>query len=117
MSRLVLTIGLAGLAVLIAFLVRRYRPSQVTRLPDPRGYSVPEQVDRADFADPERPWLVAVFTSSTCDACQGTWEKAKHVASDTVAIDEIEANERRDLHDKYGISVTAMTRSIKSWLG
>jgi hypothetical protein len=102
-SRLLLTVGLAATAVLVAFLIRRFRPTSVTRLPDPRGYSVPEQIDRADFSHSERPWLVAVFTSATCDGCQGTWEKAKHVESDTVAVDEIEVTARRDLHDKYGI--------------
>ena len=69
--------GLVALAV-AAYLQRRQRPPAPIRT----GYSVPAQVDRADFDRPEAPWLVAVFTSATCSSCAGVWERAQPLASD-----------------------------------
>ena len=87
-------------AVLVAWwLRRRQRPDP----PSQPAYSVPVQLDRADFARPEAPWLVAVFSSATCLTCRGTWEKAAVLASEAVAVEEVEAVERRDLHRRYGI--------------
>ena len=67
------------------------------------------QVDRADFARPDAPWLVAVFTSATCNTCQGVWERAQPLASDAVAVQEIEHQADRALHDRYGIEAVPTT--------
>jgi hypothetical protein len=69
----------------------------------PTTYAVPAQLDRSDFERPDSPWLVAVFSSSTCLACADTWEKAAVLAADEVAVQEVEASARRDLHERYGI--------------
>ena len=50
------------------------------------------------------PWLVAVFTSATCNTCAGVWEKAMLLASDDVAVQRLEAVERKDLHTRYGVT-------------
>ena len=65
-------------------------------------------VDRADFDRPEAPWLVAVFSSVTCLSCQEVWDKAQHLASDDVVVQDIEATARKDLHDRYGIDAVPM---------
>jgi hypothetical protein len=99
-ERVVLFVVVGAAAVLVAWwLRRRQRPDP----PSQPAYSVPAQLDRADFARPDAPWLVAVFSSATCLTCKGTWEKASALASDAVAVEEVEAVERRDLHERYGI--------------
>jgi len=69
---------------------------------------VPTQLDRVDFAGPSLPWLVAVFTSSTCDACAGTAAKAAVLASDDVAVDEIELGARGEVHRRYAIDAVPL---------
>lgn len=99
-ERIVVVVVLAGLALGVAWLVqRRQRPDAPVRT----GYAVPTQVDRADFPRPDAPWLVAVFTSSTCGTCAGVWERAQPLASEAVVVVEAELSARRDLHERYRI--------------
>jgi hypothetical protein len=65
---------------------------------------LPDRVARRDFARPEAPWLVAVFTSATCDTCAGVWDKARHLGSDQVAVQEVEVAAERGLHQRYRIT-------------
>lgn len=93
---------LAVIAVAVAFVIQRRSAPQPAAAST--GYNVPDQVDRTDFARPDAPWMVAVFTSATCATCAGVWEKARQLDSDAVATDEVEFTARRDLHDKYRIT-------------
>lgn len=105
-ERIVLAVGLAVLALAVAAVVqRRQRPDAPVRT----GYSVPAQLDRADFARPEAPWLVAVFTSATCTTCQGVWERTQPLESAEVAVQELEHTADRALHDRYGIDAVPTT--------
>lgn len=121
MERAVLAIVLAVLALAVAALLqRRQRPASPVRT----GYTVPEQVDRQDFARPEAPWLVAVFTSASCDTCRGVWERAQPLESTLVAVQELEYQADRELHDRYAIEAVPATLVIdadgvvcKSYLG
>ena len=105
-ERIVLAAALAAAAVLVAWLLQR---RQRVDVPVRTGYSVPAQVDRADFDRPDAPWLVAVFTSSTCSTCAGTWEKARHLASAAVAVQEVEFGAERALHERYAIDAVPAT--------
>jgi thioredoxin-related protein len=99
-ERVVFVVVIAVVAVGVAALVqRRQRPATPTQT----GYNVPDHVDRADFVRPEADWLVAVFTSSTCGTCEAVWDKAKILASEAVATQELEVSAERDLHKKYAI--------------
>lgn len=102
MERLLLVAVIAAAAVLVAVLLqRRQRPSA----PIAAGYNVPGRVDRKDFDQPETPWLVVVFTAATCVTCADVLAKAQHLeAGDTVAVQEVEASARRDLHERYRIN-------------
>lgn len=100
MDRLALAVSLGGAALLVAWLVQR---RQTTPAPVRTGFHIPDHIDRADFVDPEAPWLVAVFTSSTCSTCAGVWEKAQQLASREVAVEELEVTARPDVHEKYAI--------------
>jgi thioredoxin-related protein len=106
MERVLLAVALIAVAVLVAFLVqhraKRDAPTQGT-------YSVPAQLDRADFVRPAAPWLVVVFTSSTCASCEAAWEKARPLESDEVAVEQVEAAARRDLHERYAIEAVPTT--------
>lgn len=95
------------LAVVVALVVdRRTRRDVPTQ---PRG-SVPTQLDRSDFDAPAAPWLVAVFTSATCRSCQAAVGGALSLAGSDVAVVEVEAAARADLHRRYGIdSVPTIT--------
>jgi hypothetical protein len=70
---------------------------------------VPTQLDRADFAEPGKPWLVAVFTSATCDSCAGVVPKVLALASPAVAVDDVPWQSRKDLHDRYAVEVVPLT--------
>ena len=97
-------------AVVLAGRRGRCSAASAADAPVRTGYAVPSQVDRADFARPEAPWLVAVFTSATCDSCAGVWERAQ-------PLDERRGGRaggrgggpQRTLHDRYGIEAVPAT--------
>jgi hypothetical protein len=98
MERLILAVALGVAAAVAAALVRRRpAPSPVT-LPGP-----PRHLDRADFARPEAPWLVVLFSSRTCESCGELMPKMAPLECDEVAVQEVEWPQHRDLHARYGI--------------
>lgn len=109
MERILVALVLAFVALSVAALLRR---RQRTDVPVRTGYAVPDQVDRADFVRPDMPWLVAVFTSATCGACQGVWDRAQPLGSHAVALQELEYVTDRDLHERYGIEAVPTTLVI-----
>lgn len=103
-ERVGVAVVLVVVAVVVALLLERRRPDAPT---SPR-WAVPPQLDRDDFDRPEAPWLVAVFTSATCDACAGTLDKARVLTTDQVVVDEIEVEARPDLHRRYAIDAVPL---------
>jgi hypothetical protein len=99
LERLLIAGALVAVAVLVALVLSRRRPDAPTQ----PSWTVPAQVDRQDFARPDAPWLVAVFTSATCSTCAGVYDKAAALASDAVAVDEVEVAARPDEHERYRI--------------
>ena len=105
MPRELLVVALAAVAGAVAFVIqRRSSPPAPTRT----GWTVPDQLDRADFARPEAEWLVALFSSESCLACQGTWEKVELVESEAVAVQDVRFPAQRTLHDRYGIEAVPL---------
>lgn len=100
---------LAVAAVVVARLLERRRPAPPTQSGVRAGWAPPGQLDRADFDRPDRPWLVAVFTSATCDSCKEATAKAAVLASGEVAVQEIPWQGRKDLHDRYDVEVVPCT--------
>jgi hypothetical protein len=99
-ERVLLVIVLAAGAVAVALVIeRRRRPAAPTNV----RHTLPGQLDRRDFERPEAPWLVAVFTSASCQTCGGVWDKARLLASDTVAVQEVEVVAAPEVHRKYAI--------------
>jgi len=103
-DRLIILVVVAVAAATLAFLVQRRRPDAPIRT----GWTVPEQLDRRDFAHPDAPWLVAVFTSASCDSCAAVVDVAGPLASDAVAVDVVEVDERREVHDRYAVDAVPM---------
>ena len=109
MERLVVAAVLIVVAVVVARLLERRRPAAPTQSGLRAGWTPPAQLDRHDFAGADRPWLVAVFTSETCDSCKATTAKARVLESPQVAFHDIPWQERKDLHERYGVEVAPLT--------
>ena len=92
-------------AAALGVLVRRRKPDA----PSQTTHTVPQQLSRDDFLNAEKPWLLAVFTSSTCDACQDVATKAKVLASQDVAVQIIDFQEMPELHARYSIDAVPTT--------
>lgn len=100
MERVLIAAAIVVVVAVIAAVVQRRRRPDV---PTQRRYRVPEQLDRGDFDGAGHPWLVVVFTSATCDACADVARKASVLASDDVAVSEVEFAAQRGLHERYSI--------------
>ena len=100
MTRLVVVVAVMVAAVAVAWLVQRRRPAPPT---NPSSYDAPAQLNRADFDDGSRPWLVVVFTSATCDSCGDVAAKASILESDSVAVFNAEVGSYPELHERYRI--------------
>ena len=83
----------------VSFVLRR-RQSDA---PAPVRGAVPYQLNLKDFSCGDKKWLVAVFTSSTCDACRDVATKARVLESSEVAVEII------DLHKRYQIDSVPTT--------
>jgi hypothetical protein len=100
LARLVIAAVLALAAVVTARVVERRR--RVDAPPRDR-WPVPRQLDRADFPRPDAPWLVVLFSASTCESCAAMAEKVSALEGDEVATVEIEHAAATTLHERYGI--------------
>lgn len=121
MERLLVLLALAAGAGVVAALVRRRLGTDAPTRP---AWAVPDHVDRADLDRPATPWMVAVFSSSTCLACRATWEKARQLESDEVAVQDVDAVADKALHERYGVDAVPLLLVIgpdgtvrKSFLG
>src|SRR5437764_2462172 len=104
MERVLLAVGIALAVAVLAWGLERRRP----QAPSQRRWAVPDQLDRADFERPGAPWLVAVFSSATCDGCATAVQRAQAVASADVVVQDVEFTARRDLHERYNIETVPM---------
>lgn len=107
MERLLIAAVLVIIAIVVAIVLQRRKPAP----PSASEWNIPVQLDRRDFARPDASWLVAVFTSSTCDACDGVWSKAQHLDAGPdgpVCVQELEAIASADIHRRYGIDAVPL---------
>ncbi len=107
MERLLIALVLVMVAVVVAVVLQRRKPAP----PADTQWNIPVQLDRRDFARPDADWLVAVFTSGTCDTCADVWAKAQHLdagADGPVVAQEIEVGAEPELHRRYGIDAVPL---------
>ena len=105
MSTLIIAAAIAIVASAVALLLRQRTadpPSQST-------WTVPQQLDRSDFARPEAPWLVVAFTSATCHTCAAIAAKVEPLRSDAVAVDVVDYELRKPVHKRYRIDAVPTT--------
>jgi hypothetical protein len=96
----VLAVGVAVIvAVVIALIAKRRAPEPPTQ----GGFHVPTQLDRSDFPQANAPWMIAVFSSSTCDACADVVSKAQVMSSQYVSVVNVEYQTDKSLHERYAI--------------
>ncbi len=87
MERLIVAVAIIGVVAVVSVIVRRRRTPDA---PTQRRFTAPTQLDRTEFVRPQAPWLVVVFTSATCEVCHSVLAKADVLASDDVAVQEVE---------------------------
>ena len=104
MERALLVALLVAAAVGVAALFQRRRSAPPTQ----GRWTVPAQLDRADFENPDAAWLVAVFTSTACESCSRMLQKAAVLASTDVAVTEVPYQSRNDLHRRYAVEVVPL---------
>jgi hypothetical protein len=98
-DRVLLAVAIALAVAALATVLQRRRPEP----PSQRRWAVPDQVDRNDFDRPGAPWLIAVFSSATCDSCATAVARAQILASGDIAVQEVEVGEHGDLHRRYNV--------------
>ena len=90
-------------AMLIALAVSWFLRRRQNDAPTQGGFELPVQLDRNDFASPEAPWLVVIFTSSTCSACNDVATKAEVLSSPDVAVVRVDYTIDPQMHARYKI--------------
>lgn len=109
MDRLLIAVAIVAVVAAVAVVARRRGSDAPTSALQPTAQgNIPAQLDRRDFADPETPWLVAVFTSATCDACAEVVDKAAVLASAEVAVEVVEFQRDRRRHQRYEIEAVPL---------
>lgn len=95
--------SLVALAMLIAVSLswglRRRRPDAPTQA----SFDAPAQLNRADFPSPDAPWIVVLFSSSTCNTCADVASKAAILESKDVAFTNVDFLTNKELHERYTI--------------
>lgn len=99
MANLIAVAAAIVVAVVIALVLQRRAPEPPTQ----GGFHVPTQIDRNDFPQVTSPWMVAVFSSLTCDSCADVVSKAQVLASSEVAVVNVTFQNDKALHERYNI--------------
>ena len=110
-TRVLTAVAVVAVVVAVAWWMERRRRRDV---PTQGAPVVPAQLDRADFPEPERPWLVVLFTSEACSACDGLPAKAAPLAGPEVAVVEVGFPAQRELQERYRINAVPLTVVVDS---
>ena len=94
---------IVGVVVVIALLANLWQRKRQVDAPTQGATEVPSQIDRADFARPDAPWIVLAFTSATCQTCSDIERKVRVLETKSVAIQILEYTAERELHERYKI--------------
>ena len=105
-TRLLIGLAVLVVAVGIAIVSERRRRANVRPLRDPTP--IPRQITRTDFVRPDAPWLVALFSSTTCDGCAAMHGRVDALESPIVATADVSFQTDRELHERYEISGVPM---------
>lgn len=106
--RLLIAGGIVVTAIVVASLLRNRR----TQSPTIGRNEAPSFVSRSDFAHPEAPLLVLLFSSASCDSCVQVWDQLQKLEG--IAIERVDYPERNDLHERYGITAVPLVLVVDS---
>ena len=104
MDRLLVAAAIVVVAVVVALVARRRRPDPPTQ---PAG-AVPAQLDRADFARPDAAVARRRVHVGDVPHVRRRRRKADVLASDDVAVTEVEYQAHTDVHARYGIDAVPL---------
>lgn len=99
MPTLLIVVGVVLVAVAVGALSRRRRPD----VPSTPRFAVPQQLDRTDFEAPAAPWLLLLFSSSTCLSCLDAREVLHSIDVAGLHVQELAFESEKAIHDKYAI--------------
>ena len=99
MIRLLIVVAVLAAAVVL----NKVLSKRSVQAPTQANPSMPTQVDRNDFSDSDKEWLVLAFTSSACNTCADIECKAVVLKSRSVAVEICEFTSHREMHEKYAI--------------
>lgn len=94
---------IVGVVVVIALLANLWQRKRQVDAPTQGASEVPSQIDRADFARSDAPWIVLAFTSATCQTCSDIERKVQVLETNSVAVQILEYTADRELHERYKI--------------
>lgn len=107
MERVLIAAAIIVIALVVAYLAQRRRSDPPTQATPVR--SLPQQLDRADFAFPASTYLVVVFSSDTCDACSAVLDTVEAIRADDVAVQNVSWQADKILHGRYEIDTVPAT--------
>ena len=96
-------IVIVGVVVAFAVVFNQVFVRRSKQLPTQADPTMPTYIDRSDFVDESKDWLVLAFTSSTCNTCADIERKAVVLRSQHVAVAICEYSANQSLHKKYAI--------------
>jgi len=96
---------LGTFAAAVAYVVNK----RGTDSPSVPKNSLPIQIDREDFEQPEAAWLLVFFSSESCDSCERVHDLLKSLSLDSLHIQEVEFPEKIATHQRYGIDSVPIT--------
>lgn len=99
LTRLIILAVLAVAAIGVAYLLQRRRPDP----PTAPSYRAPAQLDRQDFADPDRRYLAVVFSSATCNTCPEVWAMVEGLDTPFLSVQRFDVQDHAALHKRYRI--------------
>ncbi len=103
-ERALIAAAIVVVAIGVAAIIRRRKPEG----PPVDSFPTPRQLRRGDFPRPDAPWLVALFSSTTCGSCPDLAAKIAPLDTPQVAVAELTYQDDREIHDRYGISAVPM---------
>jgi hypothetical protein len=83
MIRLLIVVAVIAVAVAL----NKVLSKRTVQAPTQANPSMPTQVDRNDFSESDKEWLVLAFTSSSCTTCTDIERKAVVLKSRSVAVE------------------------------
>lgn len=99
MIRIATVFGAMAIALVVSWFLRRRHSDAPTQ----GSFELPVQLDRNDFASPDTPWIVVVFTSASCATCMDVAAKAEVLASNEVAVVRVDFTIAPEIHSRYKI--------------